>query len=72
MEDGTRLVFRWWDDDDGEDGASRVVLTVMPSDGPTRLLVRETAVHSLAPRATAIAWEARLGCLAVLLALVFA
>src|SRR5690349_7528113 len=42
VEDGRRLVFLWWDDDEGEAGASRVALTVVPARGPTRLIVQET------------------------------
>ena len=49
VETGRRLVYRWWSDDDEGDAASRVELTLVPSDGPTRLLVRETRVVAQSP-----------------------
>lgn len=75
VEPGQRLAFRWWDDRDGEAGASRVVITVVPTGGPTRLVVRETPFHltaraSCAPAArsaaAALRWDVRLVCLAVM------
>jgi uncharacterized protein YndB with AHSA1/START domain len=67
-----RLVYRWWDEHGGGAGASRVEITVVPSGGPTRVIVRETpvataAVHSLrGVPAVRSRWELRLLCLAVL------
>ena len=75
VDDGARVVFRWWDEDHGEDGASRVEITVRPSTGPTALAIRETLLLPVAraavrgPRAWARAglrWEVRLACLAFL------
>jgi uncharacterized protein YndB with AHSA1/START domain len=75
VDEGTRVVFRWWDEDHGEDGASRVEITVRPSAGPTALAIRETLLLPVAraavrgPRAWARAglrWEVRLACLAFL------
>src|SRR4051794_19684762 len=40
VEDGRRLVFRWWDDDEGEAAATRVALTVVGAGRPTRLVVQ--------------------------------
>jgi len=68
VEEGRRLVYRWWRDDEGE--ASRVEITVVPGGGPTRLVVRET--HLAGPVAAMTAagrWELRLTCLAFLGAL---
>ena len=36
VDEGARVVFRWWDEDHGEDGASRVEITVPAVGGPTR------------------------------------
>ena len=30
VDEGARVVFRWWDEDHGEDGASRVEITLLP------------------------------------------
>ena len=71
---GRSLAFRWWDQDEGEAGASRVVITLLPGagDGPTRLHVREVALHRTATSAGAVwagslRWEVRLACLTLLL-----
>ena len=82
VDEGARVVFRWWDEDHGEDGASRVEITAplrpglgRPSTGPTSLAIRETLLLPVArassrgPRAWACAglrWEVRLACLAFL------
>ena len=75
VDEGARVVFRWWDEDHGEDGASRVEITVRPSTGPTALAIRETLLLPVArasvrgPKALARAglrWEVRLACLAFL------
>ena len=75
VDEGARVVFRWWDEDHGEDSASRVEITVRPSTGPTALAIRETLLLPVArasvrgPRAWARAglrWEVRLACLAFL------
>ena len=75
VDEGARVVFRWWDEDHGEDGASLVEITVRPSTGPTALAIRETLLVPVArasvrgPRAWARAglrWEVRLACLAFL------
>jgi uncharacterized protein YndB with AHSA1/START domain len=74
VDEGSRVVFRWWDEDD-EGDASRVEITVVPSAGPTRLTVRETRLVPVArasvatPRAwsrAGLRWEVRLACLAFL------
>ena len=84
VEDGRRLAFRWWDEDEGEAGASRVVITLVPSGDTTRLVVHEmlavasasaSVVASAAGSATgpavpSLRWDVRLGCLGMLLALV--
>ncbi len=68
VEDGRRLVYRWWRDDDGD--ASRVEITVVPGQGPTRLVVRETRLTGSATLVGAAQrWEVRLTCLAFLGAL---
>ena len=58
--------------DEGEAGASRVVITVVPSGGPTRLVVRETLCgrpgHGCRGRRRTVRWDVRLVCLAVLVA----
>jgi uncharacterized protein YndB with AHSA1/START domain len=80
--EGRRLVFRWWEDGGDEGDASRVEISVLGSDGPTRLVVRETlpvpAGRASSARAggsptgerrwtgSAAAWEIRLLCLASL------
>ena len=46
VDEGARVVFRWWDEDHGEDGASRVEITVRPSTGPTALAIRETLLRA--------------------------
>ena len=75
VDEGARVVFRWWDEDLGEDGASRVEITVRPSTGPTALAIRETLLLPVArasvrgPKAwsrAALRWEVRLACLAFL------
>jgi uncharacterized protein YndB with AHSA1/START domain len=77
---GDHLAFRWWDEDDGEAGASCVTITLLPSDGPTTLVVREAPLGLRAQasveraevrdRFPGLAWDVRLGCLAFLLAAV--
>ena len=73
VDDGRRLSFRWWDEAEGEGGASRVVITLLPGDGdgPTRVRVQEVALQLSAPSARAWAgslrWEVRLACLTLLL-----
>lgn len=76
VEEGRRLVYRWWNDGDGG-SASRVELTLVPSDGPTRLVVRETLVVAPTPAelraapaptdrsAAGVRWEVRFACLAM-------
>jgi uncharacterized protein YndB with AHSA1/START domain len=80
VDEGARVVFRWWDEDHGEDGASRVEITLRPglgrpSTGPTALAIRETLLLPVArasvrgPKAWARAglrWEVRLACLGFL------
>ncbi|MFI5044908.1 MAG: hypothetical protein ACHQDC_08955, partial [Acidimicrobiales bacterium] len=39
---GRRIAFHWWDERGDEGDASRVEITLVPSDGPTQLVVRET------------------------------
>ena len=39
---GRRIAFRWWDERGDEGDASRVEITLVPTDGPTHLVVRET------------------------------
>ncbi len=51
-------MFRWWDEDHGEDSASRVEITLLPglgrpglgrpSTGPTALAIRETLLLPVA------------------------
>jgi uncharacterized protein YndB with AHSA1/START domain len=71
VEEGSRLVYRWWDERGGEADASRVEIRVVPGDGPTRVVVRETRIQAgTTPvrgpvRAQALRWEVRLTCLAV-------
>lgn len=68
VDEGRRLVYRWWRDDEGD--ASRVEITVLPGGGPTRLVVRETRLAGTAVVASAARrWELRLTCLAFLGAL---
>ena len=68
VEEGRRLVYRWWRDDEGD--ASRVEITVVPGGGPTRLVVRETRLAgATALMSAARRWELRLTCLAFLGAL---
>lgn len=76
VEIGRRLVYRWWNDGD-DAAASRVELTILPSDGPTRLIVRETLPGSVTAGAsaaepepdrrpaTAMQWDLRVTCLAL-------
>jgi uncharacterized protein YndB with AHSA1/START domain len=65
VEEGRRLVYRWWRD--GEGDASRVEITLMPGAGPTRLVVRETRLAGANAMASAAhRWELRLTCLAFL------
>jgi uncharacterized protein YndB with AHSA1/START domain len=73
VEDGRRLVYRWWDDD-GSD-VSRVEITLVGTDTGTgtRVVVRESALAPSAARASAAsvprrerAWDLRLLCLALL------
>jgi uncharacterized protein YndB with AHSA1/START domain len=68
VDEGHRLVYRWWRDDERD--ASRVEITVLPGRGPTRLVVRETRLAG-APAVASVArrWELRLTCLAFLGAL---
>src|SRR4051794_6678524 len=51
LDDGRRIVFHWWDERGDEGDASRVEITLVPTDGPTRLVVTET-VCARAARAT--------------------
>jgi uncharacterized protein YndB with AHSA1/START domain len=46
VEDGRRLVYRWWDDAAADD-ASRVEITLTDADGGTRVVVREWAITSV-------------------------
>ena len=73
VEDGRRLVFRWWEEDGGDAGGSRVEVTVVPLAGPTVVMVREvrltapvqaSATSRRARASAALRWEVRLACLA--------
>jgi uncharacterized protein YndB with AHSA1/START domain len=71
VQPGHHVSFRWWVDGEGEAGASQVVITILPSGGPTRLVVRETLSGPRAratARASDLRWDVRLVCLAVLVA----
>jgi uncharacterized protein YndB with AHSA1/START domain len=68
-----RLVYRWWDEHGGDGGpASRVEITVLPSAGSTRVIIREApivgpvACSRRAVPALESRWELRLLCLALL------
>jgi uncharacterized protein YndB with AHSA1/START domain len=63
VQEGSRLVYRWWTRDDGPSGASRVEITVLPTDGSTRLVIRESR-PSLAASAS-LRWEVRVACLSL-------
>jgi uncharacterized protein YndB with AHSA1/START domain len=63
VEEGSRLVYRWWRPEDGPSTASRVEITVVPTDGSTRLLIRESR-PVLAAQA-ALRWEVRAACLSL-------
>jgi uncharacterized protein YndB with AHSA1/START domain len=65
VDHGRSLVFRWWDEEGGEGDATRVEVTVLPTGGPTRLVVRETVVAASAVK-VARRWDLRLTCLALL------
>lgn len=76
VEPGRRVSFRWWEEGDGDGGVSEVVITVVPGDGPTRLVVRETPLRltasaCVAPlarsQAASLRWDVRLVCLALML-----
>ena len=81
VDEGRQLAFRWWDEDGGETGATRVVITLLPGDGGrTRLRVREVALQPSTLSATSatsatsarawagsLRWEVRLACLTLLL-----
>jgi uncharacterized protein YndB with AHSA1/START domain len=55
VEEGSRLVYRWWDERGGEADASRVEIRVLPSEGPTRVVVRETRLGAGGAVASAVA-----------------
>jgi uncharacterized protein YndB with AHSA1/START domain len=62
VDPGRRLVYRWWPDrPEGGASASRVEITVEPSDGPTRLVVRETPLLAPLRSAAALGATASLG-----------
>jgi uncharacterized protein YndB with AHSA1/START domain len=60
VEEHSRLVYRWWRPEDGPAGASRVEITVLPTDGSTRLVIRESRPQVVA---AAVRWEVRATCL---------
>jgi uncharacterized protein YndB with AHSA1/START domain len=62
VDEHRRLVYRWWRPEDGPEGASRVEITVLPTDGVTRLVIRESR-----PRVagSALRWEVRAACLSL-------
>jgi len=63
VEEGIRLVYRWWRPEDGPGRASRVEITVLPMGGSTRLVIRESrpllAAHAV------LRWEVRAACLSM-------
>jgi uncharacterized protein YndB with AHSA1/START domain len=59
---GRHLSFRWWRDDEGDNGASVVTYRLEPDEGGTRLTVTEAPVPVAAAGAWT-AWDSRLfGC----------
>lgn len=65
VDDGARLVWRWWEEGAGATAASRVELTVEQVDGGTRLTVVEAPVAARPTggglrAARAAAWDRRL------------
>jgi uncharacterized protein YndB with AHSA1/START domain len=62
VEPGRRLAYRWWTRDEGPGGASRVEITVLPTNDTTRLIIRESR-PAMAPAAT-LRWSVRSVCLA--------
>jgi uncharacterized protein YndB with AHSA1/START domain len=59
VENGRRLVYRWWRPEDGPRAASRVEITVFPTGEATRLVIRE----SRPAVAASLRWEVRVACL---------
>ena len=68
VDEGRRLAFTWWPDDDRDEGASKVEFVLTPTRGGTRMVVTESPLTARASVATTGAgWAWRLGLLMLML-----
>jgi uncharacterized protein YndB with AHSA1/START domain len=67
VDEGRRLAFTWWPEDDGGEPASTVEFVLTPTPGGTRLVVTESPLTARASAYRAGRWAWRLELLAVTL-----